>query len=167
MDGILSKTEIYAGESVGVTASVPEGTASASLRFTGGQTFPLDVSGTSATGTISPAVTLALPRNCRYYLYVTDGAGFVSCTFSGTMTVAKLTSDYRAALAAVDAAIAAYGSNPNKSITVGEISISYRSLDDLLALRSHYAGLVAADEAADGETPVSGKFTTVLSSFFR
>jgi hypothetical protein len=30
MDGILSKTEIYAGESVGVTASVPEGTATLS-----------------------------------------------------------------------------------------------------------------------------------------
>jgi hypothetical protein len=82
---------------------------------------------------------------------------------SGTLAVSKLTSDYRAALAAVDAAIASFSSNPNHSITVGEIAITYKTLDDLLALRSYYAGLVAADEGTG--TAEAGKFARILTRF--
>ena len=131
-------TAIYAGETLAVSVPVP-------------------------SGTVSAAVTLALAASARWGVFATGSDGSVSCVASGTLAVSKLTSDYRAALAAVDAAIASFSSNPNRSITVGEIQITYKSLDDLLALRSYYAGLVAADEGTG--TAEAGKFATILTRF--
>lgn len=158
-------TAIYAGETLAVSVPVPSGTVSADVRLTGGASVALAVDGAgTASGTVSAAVTLALPASARWGVFATGADGSVSCVASGTLAVSKLTSDYRAALAAVDAAIASFGSNPNRSITVGEISITYKSLDDLLALRSYYAGLVAADEGT-GAADAAGKFSTILTRF--
>jgi len=52
------------------------------------------------------------------------------------------TSDYQAALTAIEAAIATFASNPSSSLTIDNMSISYNSVDDLLKLRTHYNGLV-------------------------
>ena len=165
MRTLADNAAIYAGETIAVSVPVPTGTVAADVRITGGQSVTLALDGAgNATGTISAAVTLALPASARLGVFATGADGGVSCVASGTLAVSKLTSDYRAALAAVDAAIASFGSNPNRSITVGEISITYKSLDDLLALRSYYAGLVAADEGT-GAADAAGKFSTILTRF--
>jgi hypothetical protein len=53
-------------------------------------------------------------------------------------------SQYAAALAAVDLAIAEYASNPYGSFALpGNMTVSYRSLDDLLSLRAFYRSEVA------------------------
>lgn len=164
MRTLADSTAIYAGETLTVSVPVPTGTVSAEVRITGGAVVALAVDGAgNATGTISAAVTLALPAAVRWGVFATGADGSVSCAVSGTLSVAKLTSDYRAALAAVDAAIASFSSNPNRSITVGEIQITYKSLDDLLALRSYYAGLVAADEGTGADA--AGKFARILTRF--
>ena len=168
MNELFQKTELYAGESLAVSVAVPTGTVSADIRFTGGAKVALDVTddGTDATasGSVASAVTLALPAACKWGVFITGPDGGVTCIATGALAVRKLTSDYRAALAAVDAAIAAFGSNPNREVTVGEIAIKYKTLDDLLALRSYYAGLVAADEGTDA-AGAPGKFATILTRF--
>ena len=169
MNELFSRSELYAGESLPVSVTLPDGSTAAEVRFTGGASVrlavALDDSGAlRATGSVSSAVTLALPTACRWGLFVTGPDGNVTCYASGAFTVLKLTSEFRDALKAVDAAIASFGSNPNRSITVGEISITYKTLDDLLALRSYYGGLVASDEGGDGAA-ASGKFATILTRF--
>lgn len=53
-------------------------------------------------------------------------------------------SQYAAALASVDTAIEQYAANPYGSFTIpGGLSVSYRSIDDLLNLRGHYKQLIA------------------------
>lgn len=47
----------------------------------------------------------------------------------------------------IDEAIRAWGTNPNRSISVGEISIAYKSLDELLAIRAQYVQQADAEES--------------------
>lgn len=57
-------------------------------------------------------------------------------------------SQYAAALTAVEAAIAEYASNPYGSFTIpGGMTVSFRSLEDLLNLRGYYKALVAETSA--------------------
>lgn len=57
-------------------------------------------------------------------------------------------SSYAAALTAIEAAIAEYAANPYGSFTIpGGMTVSFRSLDDLLNLRAFYKSEVARDSA--------------------
>ena len=57
-------------------------------------------------------------------------------------------SSYAAALTAIEAAIAEYAANPYGSFTIpGGMTVSFRSLDDLLNLRAFYKAEVARDSA--------------------
>lgn len=55
---------------------------------------------------------------------------------------------------AIDEAIRTWGTNPNQSISVGEVNISYKTLDDLLAVRSQYEQRAVAQET--GSASASG-----------
>ena len=63
-------------------------------------------------------------------------------------------SKYRAVVAAIETALQNWGNNPNQSISVGEISISYKSYDDLLAILAYWRNRVKADE--EGTQPAGG-----------
>lgn len=47
---------------------------------------------------------------------------------------------------AIDKAIRTWGTNPNRSISVGEISVTYKSLDELLSIRAQYVQQAEAEE---------------------
>jgi hypothetical protein len=67
---------------------------------------------------------------------------------SGTITVEAspiATSQYTAALAAVEAAILSYASNPNRSISVGTIRIDYKDFKELEMLRDYYKREIAKE----------------------
>lgn len=67
---------------------------------------------------------------------------------SGAIRVAAsplATSSWTAVVTACDAAILSFASNPNASFSVDGMSVSYRSMDDLISLRS-YAQTMADQE---------------------
>lgn len=47
----------------------------------------------------------------------------------------------------IDEAIRSWGTSPNRSISIGEISITYKSLDELLAIRAQYVQQAEAEES--------------------
>jgi hypothetical protein len=68
-------------------------------------------------------------------------------------------SQYAAALAAVEAAIAEYAANPYGSFTVpGGMTVNYRSMDELLALRSFYRAEVARETATRPRRVILGEY---------
>lgn len=54
----------------------------------------------------------------------------------------------------IDEAIRSWGTSPNRSISIGEISITYKSLDELLAIRAQYVQQAEAEES--GASPSGG-----------
>ena len=69
-----------------------------------------------------------------------EGAdGLTTAVAHGTFTVRCAgRSKLRDVVDAIDEAIRTWGTNPNRSIAVGEINITYKSLDELLAVRAQY-----------------------------
>ena len=57
-------------------------------------------------------------------------------------------------IAAIDEAVRTWGTNPNHSISVGEISITYKTLDELLAVRAQY--VQRAEEEENGRSLTGG-----------
>ena len=60
----------------------------------------------------------------------------------------------RDVIAAIDEAVRTWGTNPNRSISVGEISITYKTLDELLAVRAQY--VQRAEEEENGRSLTGG-----------
>jgi hypothetical protein len=72
--------------------------------------------------------------------YVTDTNGRVFAVDSGAITVTPsplATSDWTAVIAACDEAILAYAGNPNHSFVVQGITVTYRSMAELIQLRDY------------------------------
>ena len=94
---------------------------------------------------------------------VTDSSGRVTTVDVGEIQVkaSPLTvSQYKAALAAVEAAIAEYATNPYGSFTIpGGMTVQYRSMDDLLALRAFYAGEVRRETSTRPRRIILGEYT--------
>ena len=55
---------------------------------------------------------------------------------------------------AIDEAVRTWGTNPNRSIAVGEINITYKSLDELMAVRAQY--VQRAEEQENGRSLTGG-----------
>ncbi len=69
-------------------------------------------------------------------------------------------STYAAALAAIDAALAESAGSAYGTVSVpGGISFSYKSADELLALRSHFAALVSKTTAGKLRRTIRTEFT--------
>jgi hypothetical protein len=117
------------------------------------QPTPIEVACTGTTVwalTVTGAQTLLWGRGIvRYAAYLTNStSGAVTVIDSGTITVEAspiATSQYTAALAAVEAAILSYASNPNRSISVGTIRIDYKDFKELEMLRDYYKREIAKE----------------------
>jgi len=153
-------SSIVAGESIvesitGVTVT------GYSLVYQFSATPPISVSCTGTTDwtlTVTPAQTLTMkPSIIRFAaLHTNNSTNQTTCVDSGMFVVAAsplATSQYSAALVAVDAAILDYAGNANKSLTLGPMSITYRSLDELLNLRAFYKNEIAKDQSGRGGGP--------------
>lgn len=90
----------------------------------------------------------------------TDRAVFDGETLTGTWTApdgatavtVKLSDGTKnAEVAAVETALQNYGNNPNKTITVGELSITYKDYADLLSILAYWRR--RADEDETGQPP--------------
>lgn len=143
-------SSIVAGESIvkTITGVTKSGTLIYSFQASTPFSVVCDDIGDSFVLSVSAAQTLTMPAgSVRFAAFqVIDGVS--KCVDSGIIYVTAsplATSEYTAALAAVDAAILTYGSNPNRKIKVGQLDIEYKNLSDLLALRNHYRMLINRD----------------------
>lgn len=155
-------TSITAGESF--TATLP-----ATVTVTGRTCVyqfkaPVPFSTTCAAGetqfvlSVTAAQSLTLKAGNIYFaaFATTISTGAVECVDSGYLTVEPnplATSSYETALAAVEAAIANYAANPNKRVSLGTMSLEYRDLDDLIALKSYYQSEITRDLTGLGNGP--------------
>ena len=161
-------TSIVAGETLTATLTGVSTTGrTCSYQFA--SKTPLTVACTIVDGvfilTVSAAQTLTLKGGVIRFaaLATTTATGAVACVDSGYITVESspvATSDYSAALTAVDAAIANYAANPNKRVSLGAMSVEYRTLDELLTLRAFYISEIQRDLTGAGTGP-----TRILSRF--
>lgn len=108
---------------------------------------------------VSAAQSLTLKSgNIRFAAMVTTTAGgAVECVDSGYLTVEPsplATSNYSAALVAIDAAILTFASNPNKRVNLGTMSVEYKTLDELLSLRAFYQSEIQRDLTGTGSGPM-------------
>ena len=89
----------------------------------------------------------------RWIVYATTPDGVEQIAF-GAVYIRPLVSKYRAVVAAIENALQNWANNPNRSISVGELQITYKDRADLLDILAYYQRKAAADE--NGTTPTGG-----------
>ena len=94
-----------------------------------------------------------LSGNVRWFLQVYKQER-MSVAASGTIYLRPTVSKYRAVVAAIENALQNWGSNPNKRIQCGELTIEYKDRDELVGLLSYWRSRAEADE--NGNTASSG-----------
>lgn len=136
----------YASTPLTVAAAANGGNTGWTLNVTGAQTLTLD------------------PGRVRYAGYVSKTISSVVTTFcvdSGSLFVAASPlreSSWQAVLTSIDAAITTYAANPNGSIAVDGMAISYRSLDDLTRLRDYVAYRLKLDNGQRQKRVIRSRF---------
>lgn len=91
----------------------------------------------------------------RYTIFAENAAGDIYAMDSGAFFVrCSSCSNLRNVVKKIDEAIETWGTNPNKSLSVGEINITYKSLDELLAVRAQYMQRI--NEAEQGTSRSGG-----------
>ena len=125
-------------------------------------------SGTTAwTLLVTSAQTLLWSRGTiRFAAMLTHTqTGVTTCVDSGVISIAAspLTiSQYAAAVVAIDAAILTFASNPNRRVNLGTMSVEYKSMEELIGLRSYYKSLVAQET---GNAAGGGGFNRIYTRF--
>lgn len=145
------KTTYIAGETARLAVTAPD--AAAVSVVVGAATVNLTA---QAGGGWTASITTAnMIGRVRWSVMVTDADGSVECLARGTFSVCCAgRSPLRDVIDKIDEAVKTWGTNPNRSITVGEISISYKNLDDLLAVRAQY--VQRAEEQENGISLTGG-----------
>jgi len=69
------------------------------------------------------------------------------------------TSEYTATLVAIEAAILSYATDPNRSVALDGINVTYGSLQELLDLRALYKGEVASQTGKRIKRIIRTRFT--------
>lgn len=150
---------LTAGESIAATITLdghaPDDGYTATWRFAA--PIPISVSGVSAGDgaawslTVTPAQTLLFRRGSLAWDVLVQKDEAATVADRGTVIVYPsplAVSQYAAALAAVESAIAAYGANSKRSFSIGDMSVSYRSLQELIDLRGYYKREIARETTA-------------------
>jgi hypothetical protein len=88
--------------------------------------------------------------------------GRVFAVDAGTIAVTAspmATSAWTAIVTACDAAILTYAGNPNSSLSVDGMSVSYRSMDDLIRLRAYAQTMAGYETGARQKRIIRARFT--------
>ena len=153
----LTDRTAFDGETLTGTFTAPVGTTAVSVKLADGvKTASVEATknddGTwTATATVDKLAGFSGATRWIAYATTPDGTEAIA---NGEIYLRALVSKYRAVVAAVETALQNYGNNPNKSIQVGELSITYKDYDDLLAILSYWRKRADADE--NGTPPHTG-----------
>jgi hypothetical protein len=173
---------VVAGESIWLSASNSRGTAvdiiipdylpaDFTLAYSFASSTALTVTavannaGTGWTLEVTGAQTLLWTPGAITYVGVATSktvSGRTFCVDRGDVRVdgsPLQASSYTALLAAIDAAIAEYAANPIGSFSLGDMSISYRSMADLMNLRNFYKAQLDRQTAGRTKRIIRTRFT--------
>lgn len=111
----------------------------------------------------SPTDLKGLTGRVRWVAFASKGDE-TSVIANGELYIRPLVSPHRAVIAAIDEALKSWDTNPNHTVTVGEITITAKTRDDLIKARAFWQGRADADEAG---TKVTSGPRRVLTCFGR
>lgn len=147
----------FDGETLHGVFDAPDGTTAVSVKISDGihQANKAAIKGADGRWavTISASEVVGMSGPTRWIAMATTADGEQAIN-GGEIFIRSLVSKYRAVVAAVEQALQNYGNNPNKSISVGEVSITYKDYNDLLAILGYWQQRVKQDEA--GQKPAGG-----------
>lgn len=147
----------FDGETLTGTFAVPSGAASVRVKLADGfKTATVDATpnGDGTWTANAPAAQMAgFTGATRWVVYAEDSDGTYAVE-TGIIYIRPLVSKYRAVVAAIENALQNWAANPNKQISVGEMSISYKDRDELLDILAYYRSRADADER--GRAPAGG-----------
>lgn len=139
----LKDNTCFIGETLSAKFAAPPNTAAVTLRFAVGGKIT-EVSGVADNGLWSTTLTTNVAGRANWVVYATVGDE-VKAIESGRIYVRPMVSRYTEVIEAIEQALIDWAENPNKSITVGELNITYKDRDDLLGILAHYRQLELAD----------------------
>ncbi len=146
----LTARSAFDGETLAGTFKAPAGTTAVVLKLADGAKTATARATANADGTwtatLDPSALAGFHGPARWIAYATTPTG-TEAFATGDIYFRSLISPYRAVVAAVEQAIQNYGNNPNKSISVGDLSITYKDYADLLSILAYWKQRVRADEA--------------------
>ena len=148
---------VFDGETLTGTWTAPDGATAVTVKLADGAkeaTIEATANGDRTWTATATAETLAgFSGATRWIVYATTPDGVEQIGF-GSVYIRPLVSRYRAVVAAIETALQNWANNPNRTITVGELSITYKDRADLLDILAYYQRKAAADE--NGTTPTGG-----------
>ncbi len=119
-------------------------------------------SGDNWTLEVTGAQTLVWKAGTVRFVALATKAGRVFQVDAGQISVAPsplATSAWTSIVAACDAAILTYAGNPNSSLSVDGMSVSYRSMDELVRLRSYAQTMASYETGARQKRIIRARFT--------
>ena len=153
----LTDRTAFDGETLTGTFTAPGDATAVTLKLSDG-VKAADVAATangdgSWTATATPETLAGFSGATRWIVYATtpDGSEAIA---NGAVYIRPLVSKYRAVVAAIENALQNWANNPNRSISVGELQITYKDRADLLDILAYYQRKAAADE--NGVQPAGG-----------
>lgn len=148
---------VFDGETLTGTWTAPAGATAVVVKLADGAKNAEVAATANGDGTWTAkadAATLAgFSGETRWIVYATTASG-TEAIASGAVYVRPLVSKYRAVVAAIENALQNWANNPNRSISVGELQITYKDRADLLDILAYYQRKAAADE--NGIQPAGG-----------
>jgi len=174
---------IVAGETIWISASNTTQGTNYDLIFTdytpaGGYTLaydfaavtPITVAGVANGANTGWTLEVTAAQTLVWKAGIIRFAGYVTLTASGRkfavdagsilVTPSPLaTSDWTAIITACDAAILTYAGNPYGSINIGEQSIQFRSMEDLINLRTFAKQMEASETGSRPKRIIRARFT--------
>ena len=148
---------VFDGETLTGTWTPPAGATAVFVKLADGAKSAEVAATANGDGTwtaTATAETLAgFSGATRWIVYATTPDGVEQIAF-GAVYIRPLVSRYRAVVAAIENALQNWANNPNRSISVGELQITYKDRADLLDILAYYQRKAAADE--NGVQPAGG-----------
>lgn len=139
----LFKTTYVAGETAKAAVTAPDAVSVVAVVGADTVTMTRDSGG----AWVARVPTAAMIGKVRWSIMATQADGSVECLAQGAFIVTCAgRSPLWDVVEKIDEAVKTWGTNPNRSISVGEIRIDYKSLDDLLSVRAEYVQRAEAQE---------------------
>lgn len=155
---------VFDGETLTGTWTAPDGATAVVVKLADGaknaEVAATDNGDGTWTATATAETLAGFSGATRWIVYATT-AGGTEAIASGAVYVRPLVSKYRAVVAAVENALQNYGNNPNKSITVGDLSITYKDYADLLSILAYWRRRAEEDETGQQPKTNGPKFMKV------
>lgn len=135
------------GETIAI--AVPDGGyESAVLQIGAGAPVAMSLADGAWSASISSA---GLSGIVRLAVFATVGGAKVAVE-SGAFSVRPLVSKYAAVVEAIDSALQSIATNGKYSVSVGDISITDKTFDEMVKFRAYYQGLAQDEETGEATT---------------